>query len=245
MELTKVRIAGERYGGDRYSSNDVIEVRSPYDGTLVGRVPLCGAAEVERACRHATTVLRREGFPLHERAEVLERAAMRLRGDAERFARTITAESSKPIAASRVEVSRCIDTLVFAAVEGRRLGGEVVAMDASASGRGKLGLALRVPIGVLAAITPFNFPLNLVAHKLAPAIAAGCPVVLKPAPQTPLTAIAFVELLIESGLPADFISVVTDSGREAAEPLVVHPIPKKISFTGSAAVGWSIAAKAP
>ena len=101
----------------------------------------------------------------------------------------------------------------------------MVAMEASESGVGRLGFALRVPLGVVAAITPFNFPLNLVAHKVAPAIAAGCAVVLKPAPQAPLAAIAFVELLVEAGLPPDWVSVVTDGGREAAQPLVAHPGP--------------------
>src|SRR5690606_11143919 len=105
--------------------------------------------------------------------------------------------------------------------------------------------AMRVPIGLVAAITPFNFPLNLVAHKLAPAIAAGCPGVLKPAPQTPPTAIRFAELLIEAGLPEDWISALTDSGAEAGAPLVDHPIPAMVTFTGSVPVGWSIAANAP
>ncbi len=240
MEPIEVRIAGSHFRG-----SEVVEIRSPYDGAHVGAVPLCGPDEVDRACRHAQVVLRRHDFPQRARAEVLERAASSLRTETERFARSITVESGKPIKAARAEVARCVDTLVFAAAEARRLAGELVPMGASASGAGKLGFALRVPIGVVAAITPFNFPLNLVAHKLAPAVSAGCPVVLKPAPQTPLTAIALVELLVASGMPADFVSVLTDRGREAAEPLVEHPIPKMITFTGSAAVGWGIAQKAP
>ena len=118
-------------------------------------------------------------------------------------------------------------------------------MAASASAAGKLGFALRMPAGVVAAISPFNFPLNLVAHKLAPAIAAGCPVVLKPAPQTPLTALALVDLLVDAGLPADWVSVVTDRRAEAGGPLVEHPVPAVVTFTGSVPVGWGIAAAAP
>ncbi|WP_370326095.1 aldehyde dehydrogenase family protein, partial [Euzebya sp.] len=165
--------------------------------------------------------------------------------EAEAFARSITAEAAKPITASRGEVARCIDTLRFSAAEARTLVGEMVAMEASEPGTGRLGFALRVPLGVVAAITPFNFPLNLVAHKVAPALAAGCPVVLKPAPQTPLTALRFVALLEAAGMPPGWVQVLTDGGREAAEPLVAHPVPQMVTFTGSVAVGWSIAAAAP
>jgi acyl-CoA reductase-like NAD-dependent aldehyde dehydrogenase len=240
METTPLRIAG-----DLVTTDEVIEIKSPYDGRAVGAVPLCGAAEVDRACRHAAEVLRRDVFLLRGRAEVLDKAWAVVGDRAEALARTITAESAKPITSARGEVARCRDTLAFAAAEARELTGEMIPMEASASGAGKLAFALRVPVGVVAAIAPFNFPLNLVAHKVAPAIAAGCPLVLKPAPQTPLTAIAFIELLIETGLPPDFISVLTDRGAEAAAPLVAHPIPKMITFTGSTAVGWDIAAKAP
>ena len=142
-------------------------------------------------------------------------------------------------------MGRAVDTFAFASSEARRLSGELLPMEASASGAGKLGIALRLPAGVVAAISPFNFPLNLVAHKLAPAIAAGCPVVLKPAPQTPLTALALVELLVDAGLPADWISVVTDSRAEAGGPLVEHPVPAVVTFTGSVPVGWGISAAAP
>jgi acyl-CoA reductase-like NAD-dependent aldehyde dehydrogenase len=178
------------------------------------------------------------------RAEVLERARVLLESRVELFARTISREAGKPITTARGEVTRCLDTLTFSAAEARRLTGEMIPAGASEAGAGKLAFALRQPIGVVAAITPFNFPLNLVAHKIAPAIAAGCPVVLKPAPQAPLTALAFCDLLVECGLPRDWISVVTDRGREAGAPLVAHDIPRMITFTGSAQVGWSIAAQA-
>lgn len=240
MDQTPIRLAGERV-----TTAASVPVTNPYGGATIAEVPLCGPDEVDLACRSAHAALARDDFPQHARARVLEVAAGLLRERAEDFARTICIESGKPIRTARAEATRCVDTLTFAAVEARRLSGELLPMEASASGAGKLGFALRVPIGVVAAITPFNFPLNLVAHKLAPAIAAGCPVVLKPAPQTPLSGMALVELLVEAGLPGDWISVVTDRGKEAGAPLVDHPIPKMITFTGSAPVGWSIAAAAP
>ena len=240
MEQTPVRIAGEPVTTDA-----VVEVTSPFDGAVIATVPRCDDSHVDTACEHARTVLRRADFPQRERAAVLEAASRLVAERSDALATTIAREAGKPIRTARVEAARCVDTLAFAAVEARRLSGEVIASEASASGAGKLALAVRVPAGVVGAITPFNFPLNLVAHKLAPAIAAGCPVVLKPAPQTPLTAIALVELLVEAGLPADWISTVTDAGVEAGAPLVEHDIPAVITFTGSAPVGWSIAARAP
>jgi acyl-CoA reductase-like NAD-dependent aldehyde dehydrogenase len=239
MHVTPVRIAGSPV-----TTDDTIEIRNPYSGAVVGLVPLCGPDQVDQACRSAAVVLAHNDFPQHQRAQVLATAAALLRERIEDFAQTIMLESAKPIRTARVEAARCVDTLTFAAVEARRLTGEMIA-DASESGLGKLMFALRVPIGVVAAITPFNFPLNLVAHKIAPAIAAGCPVVLKPAPQTPLSGIKLVELLVDAGMPASWISVVTDRGTEAAVPLVEHPVPRMITFTGSVDVGWGIRAAAP
>lgn len=240
MQQTPVRIAG-----DIVTATETVTIENPYTREAFAEVPLCGVSEVEKACRAASEALQRDDFPLHQRADVLASAAELLRSRADFFAESVTRECGKSIRAARAETARCVDTFNFAAAEARCLSGEMIAMEASAAGAGKLGFAIRVPLGVVAAITPFNFPLNLVAHKLAPAIAAGCPVVLKPAPQTPLTAIRLVELLIEVGLPEDWISVVTDGGKEAAEPLVEHAAPKMITFTGSAPVGWMIAGKAP
>lgn len=234
-----------RIAGELTTTDGTVAVHSPYGGGLVDEVPLCGPGEVDRACRAAAAALARDDFPQHARARVLEEAAELLRRRGEELARGLVAESGKPIKTARTEVARTADTLTFSAVEARKLSGEVVPMEASESGTGRVGFALRVPIGVVAAITPFNFPMNLVAHKIAPAIAAGCPVVLKPAPQTPLSGIRLVELLVEAGLPPDWISVVTDAGREAGAPLVDHEIPRMITFTGSVSVGWSIAASAP
>lgn len=235
-----VRLAGELHTGAAH-----VDVRSPMSDDLVAQVPLCGPEEVDLACRAAQEALRRGGFVQWERAEVLERAARLLDERTEAFAAVLSDEAGKPIRDARKEVARCVETLTLSAVEARRLGGEVLPAAASRSGVDRLMFTLSVPIGVVAAITPFNYPLNLVAHKIAPAVAAGCPVVLKPAPQAPLSGIALVELLVEAGLPADWISVVTDSRQEAGSALVTHAIPALISFTGSSAVGWSIAAAAP
>lgn len=240
MTLTPIRIAGEHR-----TTTSSVDVANPFDGTVIAQVPMCGPDEVDEACLAAEQALRRDDFAQHSRARVLETAANLLRDRIEEFARRICLESGKPIRTARVEVERCVDTLTFAAAEARTLTGDMVPGEASQSGQGKIMFSLRVPIGVVAAITPFNFPLNLVAHKLAPAVAAGCPVVLKPAPQTPLSGIALVELLVEAGLPADWISVVTDAGSDAAKPLVAHDIPRMVTFTGSVGVGWSIAAAAP
>lgn len=240
MSQTPVRLAGAPHTADR-----TVAVTKPYNGETVAEVPLCGADDVDRACRVAQGALERDDFPQYQRAEVLETAATLLRSRIDDFAQTIAAEAAKPLITARVEAARCVDTLTFSAVEARKLAGEMVPAEASESGRDKVIFALRVPVGVVAAITPFNFPLNLVAHKLGPAVAAGCPVVLKPAPQTPLSGIKLVELFVEAGMPEDWISVVTDAGKEAGEPLVSHNVPRMISFTGSADVGWAIRAAAP
>jgi acyl-CoA reductase-like NAD-dependent aldehyde dehydrogenase len=230
--------------GEPFRSAEALEVRNPYGGAVVGVVPRCGAEEVDRACRAAADVLRRGDLPQHARAGILERASGLVRERVDEIARTICLEAGKPIRTARLEAQRCADTLTFAAVEARTLVGEMVPMEGSSAGAGRLGFALRVPIGVVAAISPFNFPLNLVAHKLAPAVAAGCPVVLKPASQTPLSALWLVDILVESGLPRDWISVVTGSGSEVGDPLVDHDVPRIVSFTGSPEVGWSIRARA-
>jgi acyl-CoA reductase-like NAD-dependent aldehyde dehydrogenase len=238
-------------GPERVTTADEIVVTSPYDGSEVGRVPACGAGEVDRAVAAAAEQLaaaRRDPavFPAFERAAVLDRAAVLLEERSEQFARTIAAEAAKPLKTARIEALRVVDTFRFSAAEARTLAGEVVPLEAGAPGVGKLGFTLRVPIGVVGAISPFNFPLNLVGHKVAPAIAAGCPVVLKPASQTPLSALALAGLLLdECGLPAGWLNVVTGSGEDVGDPLVTHDDVAMITFTGSPDVGWSIRAKAP
>ena len=237
-------LAGERFTGD--GTNEPIVVRSPYDGSLVGTVPTCTAADVDRAVAVATRALRESPLPRWKRADVLDRAAVALAEQEERFARIVAAEAAKPIRTARAEAQRAVGTFRFASAEARTFDGEMVPLDAIAAGEGKIGFAMRVPIGVVGAISPFNFPLNLVAHKLAPAIAAGCPVVLKPASQTPLSAIALAELLIdECGLPPEWLHVVTGSGGTVGNAIVDHPGIALVTFTGSPEVGWGIRARAP
>ncbi len=224
----------------------VITVRSPYDDSVIGEVPAQTAADVDRAVAIAKQALHANPLPLWKRAEILDRAALRLTERREEFAQIIAREAAKPIRTARVEAERAAGTFQFAAAEARTLSGEMIPLDAIPSGEGKLGFTLRVPIGVIGAIAPFNFPLNLVVHKVGPAIAAGCPVVLKPASQTPFSSLALARMLIdECGLPAEYLQVVTGSGGTVGNALVDHPDIALITFTGSPDVGWSIRARAP
>jgi acyl-CoA reductase-like NAD-dependent aldehyde dehydrogenase len=230
--------------GERIETGEWSEVRSPYDGTIVGRVPKADAALVKDAIGAAQAAFERGGFPQHERAELLERAARLVAEREDELTAAIAAEAGKPLKTARVEAQRCVNTMIFSAVEARTLTGEAVPMEASATGAGKLGVVLRVPYGVVGAISPFNFPLNLVAHKLGPAIAAGNAVVLKPAGQTPISAIKLAEVLVDAGLPDGWVNVVCGSGSEVGNAIVEDERVGAITFTGSAAVGWDIRAKA-
>jgi acyl-CoA reductase-like NAD-dependent aldehyde dehydrogenase len=230
-------------GGERVETGEWTEVRSPYSGELVGRVAKGGAEETKRALDAAAAALERP-LPAHERARILDRVGALLEERHEEAARLISAEAGKPMKAARVEAQRAVSTFTFAAVEARRLAGEVVPMDASAAGEGKLAFTLRLPIGIIGAISPFNFPLNLVAHKVAPALAAGCPVVLKPASVTPLSAFFLAGLEEEAGLPDGWINVVSGSASAIGDVLVEDERVKLITFTGSGGVGWGIAERA-
>lgn len=231
--------------GAPHVTESTIEVRSPFDGSLIGRVPSCSAGDVDRAVAAARRGLAAT-LPPWRRAEILDTAAVLLTEQRDRFAEIIAREAAKPIRTARVEAERAVSTFRFAAAEARTLAGDVVPLDAAAAGEGKVGFTMRVPIGVVGAISPFNFPLNLVAHKLAPAIAAGCPVVLKPASQTPFSAIALANLLLdECGLPAEQLHVVTGGGSTVGNAIVDHPDIALITFTGSPEVGWGIRARAP
>jgi acyl-CoA reductase-like NAD-dependent aldehyde dehydrogenase len=232
--------------GERFTSDRTITVTSPFNGAVIGVIPECTPADVDRAVAAARTALASGPLPLWKRADILDKAAERLSARLEEFAQIISAEAAKPIKTARVEAMRAVGTFKFAAAEARKLSGEVIPLDAMSGGEGKIGFTLRVPIGVVGAISPFNFPLNLVVHKLAPAIAAGCPVVLKPATQTPFSAITLAEMLIdEAGLPADQLHVVTGAGRTVGNAIVEHPDIALITFTGSPEVGWGIRAAAP
>ena len=232
--------------GSAVSGSESVSVTSPFDGSRLGDVPLLGQAEVDRAVASAKSALHDEPLAPWQRADILEKASTLLRERQEEFARIISHEAAKPIKTARVEADRAAGTFAFAAVEARKLAGEMIPIAAAPGGDTKVAYTMRVPIGVVGAISPFNFPLNLVAHKVAPAIAAGCPVVLKPAGQTPFSAIALAWLLIEEcGLPASYLSVVTGPGSVVGNALVDHPDIALITFTGSPEVGWGIKSRAP
>jgi acyl-CoA reductase-like NAD-dependent aldehyde dehydrogenase len=230
--------------GEWVDTGEWVDVNSPYSGEPVGRVAKAGAREARHAI-DAAEIAMREPLPAHKRAEILVRVAGYLGRRHDEVARTISDEAGKPMKAARVEARRAMSTYTFAAVEARKLAGEVVPMDASQAGEGKLAFTLRPPIGVVGAISPFNFPLNLVAHKLAPALAAGCAVVLKPASQTPLSALLLAELETEAGLPPGWVNVLVGPASEIGDVLVEDERVKAITFTGSGPVGWKIAERAP
>jgi acyl-CoA reductase-like NAD-dependent aldehyde dehydrogenase len=230
--------------GEWVETGDWLEVASPYDGSIVARVAKAGAVEARAAVDAAERAMR-DPLPAHKRAEILVRVAGALGKRADEVARQIVAEAGKPLKAARVEVARAMSTYTMAAVEARKLAGEMIPMDASQAGEGKLAFTQRLPIGVVGAISPFNFPLNLVAHKIAPALAAGCAVVLKPASQTPLSALLLAELEHDAGLPAGWLNVLVGPASEIGDVLVDDERVKLITFTGSAGVGWKLRERAP
>ena len=242
--MSDISVTPSRINGRPITTAAVSEVRSPFDGHLVGVVPRCDEGHIDAAVAVALERHRGPQMPAHQRGAILDRAAVLLADRIEEFAQSISTESAKPITTARVEATRAIDTLRFSAGVARTLAGEMVPLDASSAGEGKLGFVKRVPIGVIGAISPFNFPLNLVCHKIAPAVAAGCPVVLKPASSTPLTALAIAALFEEAGLPAGWLNVVTCAG-SVANRMVTHDDVAMITFTGSPDVGWRIREQAP
>jgi acyl-CoA reductase-like NAD-dependent aldehyde dehydrogenase len=243
MVATTATDHGLLIGGERVETGEWTDVRSPFSGELVGRVARGGAVEARTALDAAAGALR-EPLPAHERARILDATARLLEERREEAAALISAEAGKPLKQARVEAQRAVSTYTFSAVEARKLAGEVVPMDASPAGEGKLALTMRLPIGIVGAISPFNFPLNLVAHKIAPALAAGCPVVLKPASATPLSALFLASLEEEAGLHAGWLNVVAGSASAIGDVIVEDERVKLITFTGSGAVGWGIAERA-
>src|SRR5919202_3013960 len=231
-------------GGEWVETGEWIDVRSPYSGDVVGRVPKAGAADARRAVDAAEEAMR-DPLPAHRRAEILVKITAGIARRHEEAAQLVCAEAGKPIKTARVEASRAMSTYTFSAAEARRLTGEMVPMDAAQAGEGKLAFTLRRPIGIVGAISPFNFPLNLVAHKLAPSLAAGCAVVLKPASQTPLSALLLAELEEEAGLPAGWLNVVVGSSAEIGAILVEDERVRALTFTGSGQVGWKLRERAP
>src|SRR6266516_2940288 len=230
-------------GGEWIETGEWLDVRSPYSGDVVGRVVKAGADEARRAIDAAERAMQ-DPLPAHKRAEILVRVAGALGRRHEEAARLISNEAGKPLKAARVEAARAMSTYTFAGVEARKLAGEMVPMDAAQAGEGKLAFTLRRPIGVVGAISPFNFPLNLVAHKIAPALAAGCAVVLKPASATPLSALFLAELEEEAGLPPGWLNVLAGPAAEIGDVIVEDERVKLITFTGSSGVGWKLKERA-
>jgi acyl-CoA reductase-like NAD-dependent aldehyde dehydrogenase len=220
---------------------DHLEVRNPYDDTVIDTVPKADADDVDRALAGAVEGARiMRALPGYERFKILRRAADLIGQRSEKLGRLISTEEGKTLAEGVFEVSRAQQTIELSAEEAKRLGGEVLPLDGAPGGAGKLGFTLRVPCGVVAAIAPFNFPLNLVCHKVGPALAGGNSVVVKPASDTPLSALALVEILLEAGLPAEAIACITGSGGTIGDILAGDPRVRKISFTGSREVGERI-----
>jgi len=222
-----------------------LEVLNKYTGEVAAKVARADEAVARRAVQAAARAF--ESYrktPAHARAAILETVAHSLWQRAEKLAEIISMETGKALKFSLNEAQRSSETFKFAAEEAKRIHGETIPMDASRFGENRIGYYLRVPVGVVGAITPFNFPLNLVAHKVAPALAAGNTVVLKPASTTPLSALKLGELLMEAGLPPGALNIVVGPGAEVGDAIVTHPACRKITFTGSAEVGEKIIAKA-
>ncbi len=224
--------------GEWVSSSESFDVTNPYNGELLGTVPKAGREDVNRAVQSAQKAFGvMAEMPAHKRAAILEKTSRLIAENREDIARTIAQEAGKSWKYAVGEVNRATETFKFAAEEAKQIHGETVPMDASTGGEGRLGFFLRFPIGVIGAIPPFNFPINLAAHKVAPAIASGNTVVLKPSSYTPLTAIKLGELLLEAGLPAGALNIVFGPGSSVGSWLVTHPDLAMITFTGSPPVG--------
>jgi acyl-CoA reductase-like NAD-dependent aldehyde dehydrogenase len=233
-------INGEWLETERYSP-----LRSPYSGELIAEIPVATEAETDQAIQaayQAREVMAK--MPAHQRAEILEKLSQLLEERAKEAAQILALEAAKPITTAKAEVSRTIETYKFAAEEAKRIHGETIPLDAARGGEGRIAYTVREPIGVIGAITPFNFPMNLVAHKVGPAIASGNTLVLKPASQTPLSAFFIAELLKEAGLPNGALNVVTGSGRVVGDRIVSDERVNMVTFTGSPAVGIGIRNKA-
>jgi acyl-CoA reductase-like NAD-dependent aldehyde dehydrogenase len=241
---TDVKTFGFYVDGSWLTDGERVEICSPGTGELAGVTYRAGAAHLEAAIAAATQAFeitrKMGGF---ERQRILRGVAERIETHREELARTLALEAGKPLKAARVEVERATFTFAVAAEEAVRVGGEYLPLDWQASTAGRWGIVRRFAMGPIAAITPFNFPINLVAHKLAPAMAAGCTIVLKPAPQTPLTALRLAQIIEEAGWPAGALNVLPLSNEDAVK-LVSDDRIKLLSFTGSTAVGWQLKAQA-
>ena len=227
--------------GQWIDKDEKIEVRNSYDGSVIDVVPRADRADIERALQSAERGARAMAkLSSYERWKILHRAADLLSARAEELGTLISKEEGKILAEGRVEALRAVDTIMESAEEAKRVHGETVALDGASHGKGKFGVTIRVPCGVVVAISPFNFPLNLVCHKVGPAIAGGNAVIVKPATDTPLSALRLTEILLEAGLPPEGINALTGSGGEVGDWLVTDRRVRKITFTGSRDVGEHI-----
>jgi acyl-CoA reductase-like NAD-dependent aldehyde dehydrogenase len=244
MTTTEVRTQGFYLSGKWLEEGTPVEIRAPYDGTPLAQIFQGTREHAERAIQSAVRAFgSTRRLPAFERQRVLRSIAQHITSRKEEFARTLAQESGKPLKQARTEVERGIFTFTVAAEETTRIPGEYLSLDWQQFTSGRWGIVRRFPLGPVAGITPFNFPLNLVAHKVAPAIASGCPIILKPAPQTPLTAFLLAEAVEQAGLPDGAFNVLPLSNEDAGL-LVTDDRIKLISFTGSAAVGWEIKRRA-
>jgi glyceraldehyde-3-phosphate dehydrogenase (NADP+) len=229
-------------GGRPVGSESTVEVRNPFDGSLVGLVPEATNEQLDEALSVAERGAElMAAVPRVDRSAILARTSGLIEERADGLAKLISLESGKTLREATGEVRRAVETFRVASEEARSLSGEVVPFDGAPTGTDHFGFFLRVPLGIVVAITPFNFPLNLAAHKLAPALAAGNSVVFKPASATPLIGLALGEILYESGLPSEALSVITGPGGTVGERLASDPRPRMITFTGSRSVGAEIA----
>jgi len=227
--------------GQWLDSDRVIEVKNKYDGNILGTVPVATRKEIDAALTAAQSAFEIvSAMPAHQRAKILQRTSELIEANKEEIAAIITQEAGKAWKYALSEVGRAVQTFKFAAEEAKQIHGETIPMDASEGSENRFGFYYRCPIGIIVAITPFNFPINLVAHKVAPAIAAGNSVVLKPASTTPLTAVRLGEILLEAGLPPGALNIVFGSGGTVGEWLVMDPRPAMVTFTGSPPVGLRI-----
>jgi len=232
-------------GGEWIDKKEKIEVQNPYDGTVVDTVPRADAEDLYRAIGSAEVGLKEiSAISSYDRSQILSRAADLIRKRADEMAIAMSKEVGKTLKEAKGEVSRAYQTITLSSEEAKRIYGETLPFDAAPGGQHKMGFAMRVPVGVIGAISPFNFPLNLVCHKVGPAIAAGNSVVLKPASATPLSALLLAEVLLEAGLPANSLNVITGSGGTIGMGLVKSEKVRMITFTGSLEVGKEITANA-
>lgn len=227
--------------GDWVTTDEYVKVYSPYDKTMIAEFALATADDVQKAVQAAHDASKRmRELTAFERSNILEQLSQLFKENREKAAEIISLESAKPLKYALAEIDRTIETYKFAAEEAKRISGEMIPMDASEGGKGRFAYTLREPIGVIAAITPFNFPQNLVAHKVGPAIASGNTIVLKPATQTALSALFLAELLAQTDLPKGAFNLVTGAGKVVGDAFIGNEHVKMITFTGSPSVGISL-----